>query len=313
MCVPTLLSRMKFMFKKILSLICLCAALTVSAKSITVTLPFPPGGATDKAWRTLLPMLNKELPGYEFITDYRPGGGGAVAADHVINQTDTHLMFASASIAISSANPSSSHKADDFRMLGYFGTMPMIFVVSPTSPDTMLQFIKYCKTRNLNMGSAGIGSTVHLAADSIMKSLNCPNTAIPYKGPGLALTDLASGRIDFMIDYASSATGSLAQDGKIKNILIIGNHRLSEFPGVPTSREVGINTDSIKNWQVLLVNTRANQIDVDSIQQAVNRIISDPSNLSQFRALGLEGAGEKVSPTFLRDNFNYYQKYIKSQ
>jgi tripartite-type tricarboxylate transporter receptor subunit TctC len=310
----TILHRGKIiLLKKILSIILLFVTLSAAAKPITVTLPFPPGGATDRAWRTLMPLLNKELPGYEFVTDYRPGGGGAVAAEHVISQTDTHLFFTSASVAISAANPSATHKADDFQMLGYFGSLPMIFVVSPDSPDTMSQFVKHCKTRNLNMGTAGVGSTVHLVAETIMKSLNCPVTPIFYKGPGLALTDLASSRIDFMADYASSSTANLAQDGKIKNIMVIGNSRLSDFPNVPTSKELGINTNSIKNWQVLLVNTRANQTDVYNIQRAVNKISNTPEYISHFRAMGLEGAGENVGANFLRDNFEMYRKFVKPQ
>jgi tripartite-type tricarboxylate transporter receptor subunit TctC len=295
--------------KKLLILLLSFVISMADAKTIFVSLPFPAGGATDRVWRTLLPMLNAELKNYNFVTDYRLGGGGVVAAEHVIAQSDTHLLFTSASIAISAANSSAvTYRADDFRLLGYFGTLPMMFVVSPELPNTMSEFAKFCQSRNLNMGSAGVGSTVHLIGDTVMKHLNCASTNISYKGSTTALPDLVSGRVDFMVDYSASATGNMAQEGKIKNIMTIGSHRLSQFSNVPTSRELGINLDAMKNWQVLLVNSRANQIDVESLQQAMQRIFSNPNNLIQFRSMGLEGVGDTPSPTFLRDNFDFYKR-----
>jgi len=301
------------MFKTILSIIYIFMAMSVSAKPIQVTMPFLPGGATDKVWRTLLPMLNKELPEYEFITDYRPGAGGAIAAGHVSRQTDTHLLFTSSSIAISSTSASSTHKAENFVMLGYFGTMPIIFVASPNSVDSMAQFKKNCKTGNTTIGATGVGSTNHLVADEIMRAIDCPVKFIHYKGPGLAMTDLMTGRIDAMVDFIAGSTSILAKDGKIKSLMTISKQRLKEFPGVPTSKELGINLDSVKTWQVLLANANADANDIDKIKQAINRITADPSNLSKFQSIGLEGVGEKISPTFLHDNFDYYKNYIKSQ
>ena len=299
--------------KKILALILFLTITGASAKIIPVTLPFPPGGATDRAWRTLQPMLAQELKNdnIELVTEYRPGGGGLVAGTHVATAADTQLLFTSASVMISLAQQDNApYRPSDFRMLGYFGTLPMAFVVPTSGPDTMKEFIQLCRSKTLNLGSAGIGSTIHLVAESIMKSVKCDFVNVPYKGPGAIVPDLIAARVDFMVDYTASSTFNIVKDGKLKSIMLISSQRLPDAPGVPTANELGIDVDNLKNWQVFLINERASVDDTAKISAAVKRVLSKQENLQEFKNMGLDGAGSKISPTFLQDNYNFYRKYI---
>lgn len=299
--------------KKLLTLILTLTVAVASAKPLSVTLPFPPGGATDRAWRTLQPMLSQELKNddIELVTEYRPGGGGIVAGTHVATATDTQLLFTSASVMISLAQQETApYRPSDFRMLGYFGTLPMMLVVPATGPSTMKEFTQLCRSKSLNMASAGVGSTIHLVAESVMKSLKCNFVSVPYKGPVLAIPDLIEGRVDFMVDYTASSTLNIVKDGKLKNIMVMSSRRLTDAPDVPTASELGIEVDHLKNWQVFLVNEVADPNDVAKISAAVKRVLSKQENLQQFKNMGLDGAGNKVSPTFLQDNYNFYRKHI---
>lgn len=299
--------------KKLLTLVLALSMSVASAKTISVSLPFPPGGATDRAWRVLHPMLGKELKNddIELVTEYRPGGGGLVAGTHVANASDTQLLFTSASVMISLAQSDTlPYRPEDFQMLGYFGTLPMMFVVSPNGPNTMKEFIQLCRSKTMNMGSAGVGSTIHLVAESVMRNIRCNFVNVPYKGPGMIVPDLVANRIDFMVDYTASATYNIVKDGRLKNLMVMSTQRLADAPLVPTAHELGIDVEDLKNWQVFLINTKANSDDIAKISAAVKRVLSKQENLREFKDLGLDGAGTKVPATFLQDNYNFYRRYI---
>ncbi len=299
--------------KKLLTLLLLFATTFALAKPVSVTLPFPPGGATDRAWRILLPMLTHELrnDNIELVTEYRPGGGGIVAGTHVATSTTTQLLFTSASVMISLAQSENMpYRPSDFQPLGYFGTLPMMMVVPANGPNNIKEFTQLCRAKTLNMGSAGVGSTIHLVGETIMRGLRCDFVNVSYKGPPQVVPDLIAGRVDFMIDYTASSTMSMVKDSKLKNILVIGNRRLVDSPDIPTANEIGLNVDRVKNWQVLMVNSQANSADVSAILSAVQRVLANPENVKEFQGMGLEGVGTRLAPTFLQDNYNFYKKLV---
>lgn len=305
---------------KFLKALLLCMTIMTSTvwaeRTVTVTLPFPAGGATDKAWRVLDPMLSEELKrhGIKLSAEYRVGAGGGVAGTHVATAPagETRLLFTSAAVMISpNMNDTINYRPTDFVMLGYFGSLPMVMAVNRQGPATIAEFKKVCKDRRIDYGSAGVGSTVHLVSEGILRGLGCRATHIPYKSPAAALPDLIAGRTMFVVDYTNSVTGAQVRDGQLRNILSVSANRLSEWSNIPTAREVGIDVGNIRNWQALLVNSTANPRDVEIFRQAVEAVLSRPENLQQFRAQGLEGTGDRVDSNFLFNNYYFYQRYIK--
>jgi tripartite-type tricarboxylate transporter receptor subunit TctC len=288
---------------------------SLMAKNISVIVPFPAGGGTDRAWRLLHSLIAPDLKEdqIELVTEYRLGAGGGVGAAYVANTKNqsTNFLFTGSAVAIAAAaNPGTiKYQPQDFQMLGYFGAYPMALFVPAAGPSNMKQFIQLCQSRQLNFGSNGVGSTAHLVVEAMLKKINCTATAIPYKGPPLIIPDLISNRVDFMVDFASGPVAPLVQDKKAKNIMIFGNRRISSMPDIPSSLEYNIRMhDFSTSWHVFLVNANADPDDVARVQRAVNRVLSQPNNLIKFRDLGLEGAGDRVGPNFLADNFAFYRR-----
>jgi tripartite-type tricarboxylate transporter receptor subunit TctC len=117
---------------------------------------------------------------------------------------------------------------------------PMLVSVNPNIPvNNLKEFIAFAKTKQLTFGSAGIGSQVHMAGENFTYSAGIAATHVPYKGEGPALTDLASGQIDFMVGNLPAAAG-FAKSGKIKPLAITSSKRVAQLPDVPTVAEAAI-------------------------------------------------------------------------
>ena len=291
-------------------------SLTTLAKNINVVVPFPAGGGTDKTWRLLHSMIQQDLKEHNInlITEYRTGAGGGVGVSYVANTSDqvTNLLFASSAMAIApAANPNTiKYKPQDFQMLGYFGAFPLALFVPAHGPADMKTLIQSCRSQSLNFGSTGIGSTTHSIIGTILKKLNCTATAVPYKGPPLMVPDLISGRIDFVVDFATGPFYPIVQDRKAKTLMVIGRKRLASLPDIPVSSEFNLHLDEFKSWQIFVANANANTDDVSQVQKAVTRALSQPANLNKFRDIGLDGVGDSVGQNFLIDNFSFYRKFF---
>lgn len=286
-------------------------------KVVSVTVPFPPGGATDRAWRALDSMLASELKpkGIELVTDYRPGAGGSIGASWVAKTQpgQTRLLFTSTSIAIAPwTNAGADYQASDFITLGNLGSLPMIVAVPESGPSNWLHFKAMCHVNAFTFGSAAPGSVTHLMAEAVASVINCNATSVPYKNASAASFDLIAGRLNYVVDFASGGTMSQVLDGKLRAVLVIGQHRLTSLPNVPTSTELGLELNGIKNWQGFFANAHADPKDLAAIQQSLKTVLSNPANIETFKQQGLEGIGQKISPTWLADNFQYYQKRLKS-
>jgi hypothetical protein len=300
----------------ILSLILFATGVHADKKNITVTLPFPAGGATDRVWRVLDSKLTEQLKSHDIKlqTEYRVGAGGGIAGTHVATTPvgETRLLFTSASLMIApSSNDNINYKPNDFTMLGYFGSLPMMVVVPANGPKNIKELQQLCRTRPIMYGSAGVGSTVHLVSEEFLKSINCSATHVPYKGAPAAMPDLVSARLDFVVDWVSSSTMSLIEQNRLNVVLIIGQNRLKQFPQVPTAGQAGLKLEALNNWQVFVANSTADTKEIEILRRAVQKVMRDPDNLKLFTDLGLEGAGNTVDENFLFDNYQYYQKIIK--
>lgn len=294
----------------------LLATVAWANRIVTVTVPFPPGGATDRAWRTLATMLTLDLKskGIELVTDYRVGAGGAIGANWVAKtpQGQTRLLFTSSSIAIAPwINSSIDYQASDFVALANLGSLPMIVVVPESGPNSWLQFKALCNVREFTFGSSAPGSVTHLMAESVSSAGNCNATSVPYKNSNSASFDLIAGRLSYVVDFASGGTMSQVLDGKLQAVFVIGQHRLSSLPNVPTSLELGLDLNKIKNWQGFFANAHANPSDLQSVKESLVLVLSNPANIEIFKQQGLEGVGQKITPTWLGENFQYYQNQFK--
>jgi tripartite-type tricarboxylate transporter receptor subunit TctC len=223
------------------------------AKPVTIVVPFPAGGGTDTFARPLAAQLSKQL-GQQFIIDNRGGAGGTLGAGVAAKASgDGYTLFMGA--VHHSIAPSLYPKLDydiekSFVPVALVSSVPQVIVVNPERvPATDLKgFVEAAKKADgkMNFGSAGNGSSHHLAGEIFNGLAGTKIQHIPYKGAGPALADLVGGQIDVMFDGLGSSAGHI-KGGRIKAIAVAAESRAPGFSNIPTAKELGMNYQ-VSTW-----------------------------------------------------------------
>ncbi len=223
-------------------------------KPVTVVVPFPAGGGTDAFARPLSGQFAK-LTGKQLIVDNRGGAGGTLGASIAAKaQPDGYTLFMGA--VHHTIAPSMYPKLDydiekDFVPLALMANVPQVVVVNPKGAETqnIKAFIEYARKNpgKLNYGSAGAGTSHHLAGELFKQQTKTFITHIPYRGAGPALQDLIAGNVDMMFDGLGSSAAHI-KGGRIKALMVSGSKRNPAFPDVPCAAEVGLPDYTVTTW-----------------------------------------------------------------
>ena len=227
---------------------------TWPAKPVTLIVPFPAGGGTDAFARPLSAQFAK-LAGRPLIIDNRGGAGGTLGASIAAKATpDGYTLFMGA--VHHAIAPSMYPKLDydiekDFVPLALVANVPQVLVVNPKRVEAanVKAFIEMLRKNpgKLNYGSAGAGTSHHLAGELFKQQTNTFITHIPYRGAGPALQDLIGGNVDMMFDGLGSSANHI-KGGRIKALMVSGNKRNPAFPDVPCAAEVGLPEYTVTTW-----------------------------------------------------------------
>ncbi|MBU3623145.1 tripartite tricarboxylate transporter substrate binding protein [Polynucleobacter sp. AP-Latsch-80-C2] len=260
-------------------------------KPIKLIIPFAAGGTTDILGRLLAQQLTKDL-GQNVIVENKPGAGGNIAAEYVAQSPADGYTIMLASGSMLTVNPFLYKKlpvnyAKDFVYITNVASGPMLVSVSTKLPiKNLAEFIAYAKTKDLNFGSAGIGSQVHMAAESLTYSANIPATHVPYKGESAAINDLVAGQIDFMVGNLTAATG-FAKAGQIKPLAVTSLKRSKQLPDVPTVAEAGIPGFESTGWFGLIAPAGTPKAITEKIYAATVKAVSSDALKASLDLNGL--------------------------
>lgn len=227
---------------------------TWPSKPVTLIVPFPAGGGTDAFARPLSALFAKQA-GKPMIIDNRGGAGGTLGASIAAKAApDGHTLFMGA--VHHSIAPSMYPKLDydiekDFVPLALMANVPQVLVVNPkrVEANTVKEFVEFVRKNpaKLNYGSAGAGTSHHLAGELFKIQTKTFITHIPYRGAGPALQDLISGNVDMMFDGLGSSAAHI-KGGRIKALMVSGAKRSPAFPDVPCSTELGLPDYTVSTW-----------------------------------------------------------------
>jgi tripartite-type tricarboxylate transporter receptor subunit TctC len=222
-------------------------------KPVTLVVPFPAGGGTDAFARPLSAQFSK-LTGKQLIIDNRGGAGGTLGASIASKaQPDGYTLFMGA--VHHTIAPSMYPKLDydiekDFVPLALVANVPQVLVVNPKKiPGDFKAFMAQLRQNpgRLNYGSAGSGTSHHLAGELFKQQTKTFITHIPYRGAGPALQDLISGNVDMMFDGLGSSAAHI-KGGRIKALMVSGTKRNPAFPDVPCAAELGLPDYTVTTW-----------------------------------------------------------------
>ena len=260
-------------------------------KPIKLVIPFAAGGTTDILGRLLAQQLTKDL-GQNVIVENKGGAGGNIAAEFVAQAPADGYTIMLASGSMLTVNPNLYKKlpvnyAKDFVYITNVASGPMLLSVSTKLPvKNFGEFIAYAKNKDLNFGSAGIGSQVHMAGENLTYAANIPATHVPYKGESAAINDLVSGQIDFMVGNLTAATG-FAKNGQIKPLAVTSSKRVKQLPDVPTVAEAGIPGFESTGWFGLVAPANTPKVITDKIYEATVKAVGSEAMKKSLDLNGL--------------------------
>jgi tripartite-type tricarboxylate transporter receptor subunit TctC len=266
-------------------------------KPVRIVVPFAPGGTTDILARAIAPELSKAF-GQQFVVENKAGAGGNLGADLVAKSAPDGYTLLMGTVGTHGINRALYVKLPydpfkDFAPITMVAGVPNVMVVnsefaSSRGIQNARDFMRYAKAHpgQLNMSSAGNGTSIHLAGELFKSMSGTFMTHIPYRGSGPALMDLAAGNMQVMFDNLPSAM-QLIKSGKLKALAVTSAQRSSALPDVPTVEEAtGLKGYEASSWFGLLAPAGTSPDIVGRIQQEVARSLSSPAIKDKLQAQG---------------------------
>ncbi|MEF7614334.1 tripartite tricarboxylate transporter substrate binding protein [Aquincola sp. MAHUQ-54] len=264
------------------------------AKPVTIVVPFPPGGGTDAFARPLFALMTKNT-GHQFIIDNKGGAGGTLGAGIAARAAPDGYTFFMGAVHHSIA-PAMYPKLDynietDFVPVGLISSVPQVIVVNPqrVQARTLPELLDYLRKNpaKLNYGSAGNGTSHHMAGELFKLQTKTFITHIPYRGAGPLLQDLIAGQVDLAFDGLGSSAGHI-KGGRIKAIAVASDKRAPGFPDVPTSAEGGVPTYQVSTWYGLWAPKGTPKDVVERMQAEMRKALNSDELKTMWTGLGTE-------------------------
>ena len=271
------------------------AAQDYPSKSIRLIVPFAAGGAVGAVARVLSTPLQASL-GQSIVIDNRGGAGGIIGMDAVAKSPPDGytLLLAHSGLTympgLYKTLPFDPEK--DFE--GVITAVSGIYVLAVTNDapfKTFAEMVTYAKANpgKLSYGSAGIGSTLHLASEFLKRAAGINVIHVPYKGAAQATTDLVGGQIQMMFGPAV-AIQPLAQAGKIRALAVTSLKRSPLAPDLPTVAE-SVRGFEVTGWYGLAAPAGTPKPIIARLNAETNRALKSPELIEQFRVQGYEPLG----------------------
>ncbi|MGE5525130.1 MAG: Bug family tripartite tricarboxylate transporter substrate binding protein [Rhodospirillaceae bacterium] len=273
------------------------AAQEYPTKPIRMVVPFAPGGPTDIVGRAVGQRLTESL-GQTVVVDNRAGAGGVVGADLVAKSPPdgyTVLLCSTGAMAI---NPGLMPKIPydsvrDFTPLSLVVTIPYLLLVSANSPvQSVKELIAQAKAKpgQINYGSAGTGSTSHLAGELFKSMAKIDMVHVPYKGSAPASTDLIGGQLQTMFDAVAVAL-PLVRGGKLRALGISTSKRSPLVPDVPTISEAGVPGYEVATWHGICGPAHMPKAIVAKLNDGIVKAVNHPDTRQRLVGIGAEVVG----------------------
>ena len=290
-------------------------------RTLRLVIPFVPGGTTDILGRLLAQTMTPRL-GQTMVAENRGGAGGSVGAGEVAHARPdgyTLLLSTNGSLTI---NPlvQANLAYDPFRQLAPLGlclTVPMLVVVRADHPaKTIQEFVALSKVRPgaVSIGSAGTGSSNHLAIELFNAASQAQATHVPYRGSGPVIADLLAGNLNSMMDQITTSL-PLVQEGRVRALAITDNHRSRLLPNVPSMAEAGYAEAEMVTFMGLSATAPLPPEAEARLVPAMRAALGEPIFHDRLEGVGAEIVrGELCTPAgygaFLRRDFDRMKRAV---
>ncbi len=264
-------------------------------RTITMVVPYAPGGAADALARVVAAKMAVKL-GATVIVDNRAGASGTIGAAFVAKAAaDGYTVLYDATPY--SINPHLFARmpfaANALQPLSLVSLAPNVLVVKgDSSLKTVQDLIAKAKAQpgKVNFASGGSGTVQRMAAELFRQKLNLDMVHVPYKSGGPAITDVTGGQVDFMFGTVA-ATSALIDAGKLHALAVSSQKRSPRLPQVPTVAETVIPGYQVYEWNGMFLPAGTPADVAAKLQKAAEETMKEPDVRKRFTDLGAEPVG----------------------
>jgi tripartite-type tricarboxylate transporter receptor subunit TctC len=265
-------------------------AQTYPTRPVRLVVGYAAGGSTDVVARLTAQALSERL-GQQFIIENRPGAGTNVATEAVARAPAdgyTLLMVSpSHAINVTLYDKLNYNFVNDFAPVAGIIRVPLVMAVNPSVPaDTAAEFIAFAKSKSgkLNMASAGVGTSDHVAGELFQAMTGARMLHVPYRGAGPALTDLLGGQVQVIFEPVPSIIEYI-KAGKLRALAVTTTARSEALPDIPTLSTFVPGYEA-SSWFGIAAPKKTPRATVDKLNRDINAILADPQISSRFAELG---------------------------
>jgi tripartite-type tricarboxylate transporter receptor subunit TctC len=302
----------------------LCAAAGVLAqpfpsRPVRMVIPFTVGSAADIIARAMEPQMRERL-GQPLVIDNRGGAGGNIAAEVTAKASPDGHTVMMATIGTHAINYSlysklNFHPVRDFTPIAFVGESPnMLVTTNRIAATTVRELIAIAKSKpgQLNYGSSGAGTTVHLSGELFNTMAGVKTIHVPFKGASEALTALLGGQVDFMFASLSSAIPQV-KAGKLKGFAVTGPERSPSVPDLPTMSEAALPGFAAAAWFGVVGPAGVPKQAVDTLGKATLSSLETKEVKDRLFASGVEirPAGAEPFAKLIKTEMEKWAKVVK--
>ena len=265
------------------------------------------GGSLDIVARTLAQSLTETM-GQQFYVENKLGAGGNIGVAELGRSAPDGYTIGMITVSTHGINPSlygsklPFDALNDFEILAIAAELKNVVVINPKVPATNMQeLVRYAKANpgKINFGSAGVGTSQHMAGELLKHRAKIDINHIAYKGAAQAAPDLVSGEIQMMISSIPDMLGSI-QAGRLRAIGISTKNRSPVLPDAVPVAEQGFPDFDVKTWFGLAAPKGTPPEIVASLNRQINAALAKPDVKDRLGKIGLDTA-EPLSPAQSRD------------
>jgi tripartite-type tricarboxylate transporter receptor subunit TctC len=286
-------------------------------RPVRVMVPYPPAGGADTTARIVYNKLSQTL-GQQFVVENRGGAGGTIG-EAVIAKADPDGYFILHDATAFSVNTAlypnlSFDYLKDFDPVALVSLVPNILVVTPSlEVNSVADVIAYAKASpgGIEMASSGNGTLQHLSLEMFRFATGTKINHVPYRGGGVARTDVMSGQVKFFFSNGSSVVG-LIKGGKVKAIAHTGKGRLASLPDIPPVSDTIPGFEAYE-WNGVFVPHGTPGAIVTKLNTALNQAIALPEVKERFEQLNVDSRATTPEEfrAFVKEQMERWSKVVK--
>jgi tripartite-type tricarboxylate transporter receptor subunit TctC len=270
----------------------LAAAADYPSRPVRIIAGFAAGGGVDVTARLIGQWLGERL-GQTFVIENRPGAGGNLGTEAVVNAAADGYTLLLATVP-NAVNASLYEKLNfnfirDTAPIAGIIRVPMVVLLNPSVPaKTLAEFIDYAKANpeKVNMASAGNGSAPHMAGELFKTMAGVNLVHVPYRGQGPALTDLLGGQVQVLF-AATPGTTDYIRTGRLRALAVTTAARAEMLPEFPVVGDVVPGYEASQWYGISAPKNTPAEI-VDRLNREINAAIADPKMKTRLAAIGGE-------------------------